>query len=531
LDYEMKDNSPRYNILTEPTISVVLKESSEIAPYSLPEVYELLCNNSVERFPRLRHHQRIPFHCFLVQLAAMSIHTNNGILPSSSTEWREVLRALTRGYPDDEPWCLCIEDYSRPAFFQPPIPGELLKSEAIQAADELDILVTAKNHDLKSSRMYLAQPEDWLFALMTLQTQEGNLGRGNYGIARMNGGYGSRPFVGIQPKDGIGRRFRNDLTIAIRSRQEIIEATEIGFKERDGICLTWLEPWDGKTSLPTSSLDPFFIEVCRIIRLQTSPMGLRALRGNTETKRIDPSVNRGHVGDLWSPIKETKDGPACFGISKRGFHYTTIVDILFHNSKNPIHPPYSVRFFEANPEQIEPSLLQFVALCRGQGKTEGFYDRSIPLPLKARTLLFSKETGIPQQIAHERIRTISSVQGALRISLKRLFSRSPEKIDLSPLSESRISQVVDKFDQETDRCFFDDFWEEVLASDESNRDQIRLGWIDKLTGRARELVNETSKQVQEGNLYRYRQRALALRQLDRELNKLNLQPQRGLSNG
>jgi CRISPR system Cascade subunit CasA len=61
------------------------------------------------------------------------------------------------------------------------------------------MLVTAKNHDVKAARLTEAGIDDWLFALVTLQTMEGIGGRNNYGVSRMNGGFANRPGFSIAP--------------------------------------------------------------------------------------------------------------------------------------------------------------------------------------------------------------------------------------------------------------------------------------------------------------------------------------------
>ena len=68
------------------------------------------------------------------------------------------------------------------------------------------MLVTSKNHDLKSAVAVQAGVDDWIFALITLQTMEGFGGAGNYGISRMNGGLGSRPAFSLVPKRSRIRR-------------------------------------------------------------------------------------------------------------------------------------------------------------------------------------------------------------------------------------------------------------------------------------------------------------------------------------
>ena len=77
--------------------------------------------------------------------------------------WAEVLRALTPDWPNDEPWSL-VAPPEHPALLQAPIPQadfpELRKEfkNKISTPDALDMLVTAKNHDLKGTRMAHSLP-------------------------------------------------------------------------------------------------------------------------------------------------------------------------------------------------------------------------------------------------------------------------------------------------------------------------------------------------------------------------------------
>lgn len=48
----------------------------------------------------------------------------------------------------------------------------------IPAPDALDVLITSKNFDLKAEVAVAAEPDEWLFALVSLQTMEGFLGLG-----------------------------------------------------------------------------------------------------------------------------------------------------------------------------------------------------------------------------------------------------------------------------------------------------------------------------------------------------------------
>ena len=191
------------NLLIDPLIRVRLNVGDSAA-MSLPEVYEAASTDGIAAFPALRPHQRHAWHAFLAQLGAMAIQRAGGSEPARTAgEWRSLLRDLTPGFGDDEPWRLIVGDPELPAFMQCPAPAGLKDyRKRVATPDDLDILVTSKNHDVKQAVAIRAVPEDWIFALVDLQTMAGFLGAGNYGIARMNGGFSARPCLGLAPADG-----------------------------------------------------------------------------------------------------------------------------------------------------------------------------------------------------------------------------------------------------------------------------------------------------------------------------------------
>ena len=165
-----------HNLLTESLIRYDHADGNRVRA-SLPEVYEALMTDSVEAFAALRPHQRHAWHAFLVQLGAMTIH-RAGVdePPTEDTDWAGLIRGLTPDYHDDEPWHLVVEDITRPAFMQSPARsqerGEDYKSP-VYTPDEVDMLVTSKNHDLKSAVAERAGIDDWIFALLTLTDHGG----------------------------------------------------------------------------------------------------------------------------------------------------------------------------------------------------------------------------------------------------------------------------------------------------------------------------------------------------------------------
>ncbi|MYE39399.1 MAG: hypothetical protein F4X27_04135 [Chloroflexi bacterium] len=142
-----------FNLLTEPLIRY-RESGGTIRDASLPEVYAALMADTVEAFPALRPHQRHPLHAFLVQLGVMTIHrAGQDTAPTEAEEWHGIIQGLTPDWPDDEPWQLVVDDITKPAFMQPPASSPERASDfknTVSTPDDLDMLVTSKNHDLKS---------------------------------------------------------------------------------------------------------------------------------------------------------------------------------------------------------------------------------------------------------------------------------------------------------------------------------------------------------------------------------------------
>ena len=61
--------------------------------------------------------------------------------------------------------------------------------------DELDIISTSKNHDVKNGILSDGDPNDWFFALINLQTMAGQIGNGHYPISRMQSGWKQSHFL------------------------------------------------------------------------------------------------------------------------------------------------------------------------------------------------------------------------------------------------------------------------------------------------------------------------------------------------
>ena len=486
----------RNNLLMDPIIGVQLQSSNKIQYCSLPTVFYYLSLDKIVSFPRLRPHQAAAWHALLVQLAALSLAGERlaaGIQPHN---WVQRLRQLTRQWPDDEPWKL-VTAPDRPAFLQSPVPARTGNTTARAATsarfghdaaatasadeaahelladykgrvvtpDDLDILVTSKNHDVKCARLTSASTEDWLFALVSLQTQEGVMGAGKYGVARMNGGYGSRSYVRWSPADGgPGAAFNRDVELLQAQRSVYMaQARALGFARTDTIGLLWLQPWsDDEKQLQPGELHPLFVEICRRVRLvRTSTDELAALQCSSPSMRIDATGRNGVVADPWMPV-QLGDVPKVLSIGAEGFSYQRLVELLFGTERRCYELPLLAEL--AQSDTGSAMQLECSGLCRGQGKTHGFHQRSLNVPAAiVQRLLNPQRHAEVADVARQRLQVVQDVQGrCLRPALISLFQKGPREPDWHKVSSDGLVAVyLQQMDEAIETIFFPHLWRSV----------------------------------------------------------------------
>jgi len=417
---------------------------------TLPGLLARLAARELGDFPRVRAHQLHPWCMFLTQLAAIALHRAGRADPSLDEEaWRDLLLALTAG--KHEPWCLVVEDLAQPAFFQPPVPeGTVDGWNTHESPDDIDVLVTAKAHDVKTGLIPGDDLEAWVYALATLQTMQGYPGRGYTGIARMNGGYGSRSRVGLAPDQTLSTRFLRDVDVLMGVWPKLLER---GYRD-DGLALVWTEAWEGRTALALSDLAPHFIEVCWRIRHVAQGSRLLCRYTTTQVRRCLPEVDNGDVGDPWAPIERDK---GALSVGRRGFHYDLLRRLVFENDFEPA-ATQSLR-----ADDPDPTLLVAAALARGQGKTEGLHERVLALTGPVRWQL-----GRPDTRAVLGRRATERVHSAQTMRLKVLY---PALKQLAPTDE-----VANDFDARIDEVFFD----HLFATLGENDEESRLAWERRL---------------------------------------------------
>lgn len=497
------------NLLDERLLHYRSTATDERIAATLPELFAALALDAVRDFPSLRPHQRHPWHAFLVQLAAIALHREKRTEPfATADEWRAALLSLTPDDPDGAAWCLA-SPVDRPAFMQAPVPSRSISDwkNAFKTADELDMLVTSKNHDLKASRMQSSSQEDWVYALISLQTQEGVLGSGNYGISRMNRGYGSRCGIGIHPPGNWGCRWRRDLHALHAARSDVVET--FGFSQTGGHALIWLLPWDGVDSLAFTGLDPWYIEICRRIRL-TGLSEMKAHATGSKAQRIAAKEMSGVTGDPWMPV----DGAAgkALTITARGFDYKLSTELLLGQK---LSKPAAQMWLPT--DDGEGLYLIAQGLVRGQGKTEGYHERRIPISRKIRQALQTRHTDELAKLATERIEAIAEIQKMLWSALTILFGNGAKDEtgkdkDASDTVKNRANLFAEPFEVQCDANFFPELIEEIEA-EPAKREAVRDVWLLKLAKRAEQVLRAAFVAGPRSGQLRYRAQSAALARL------------------
>ena len=498
------------SILAEPLIRMDVSDGSR-SEASLPEVYAALMADQVESFPALRPHQRHAWHAFLVQLGAMAMN-KAGVtaLPGDAGAWAGLIRGLTPDFAGDEPWQLVVDDITKPAFMQPPASSEVKLSEyknTIETPDELDMLVTSKNHDVKSAVASSAQVDDLILALISLQTSEGFSGAGNYGISRMNGGLGSRPAFSITPSTRPGRHVRRDIVVLLERRDDLLDKYPM---VDDGTSLLWAVPWNGakSESLLLNALDPLYIEVCRRIRLRINADGrLRAVRATSKAARVEAKALNGVTGDPWTPVD--RGAGKSLTLAAGGFTYKRTVDYLTKWNQPVLCQP-------TGAEVRSPDTMRLVArgMVRGQGKTAGYHERIVPIRTKMRSAMLGRSSVTDDlgRIANERINQVAIVQRILSHAIQVFLARG-ETDKISPEHRSLARPWLNTLDEMVDAQFFDDLQTEFEAHERDERQGLRNNWLmngaDGVVDRARRILAAAMDSLPCLEIERYKARVAA----------------------
>lgn len=487
------------DLLREPLIQ------TDAGWHSLPGLLAAMARGDVQGFPALRPHQRPAWHMFLVQLSVLALDSGgHSDLPQDEETWREALRALTPGFPEDEPWHLIGPDRTRPAFLQPADPGGL-KWSGVATPDALDMLITSRNHDVKREIARQAAPQDWIFALVSLQTMEGFGGAGNYGVARMNGGSSSRVLLGLAPARGTAAQvdpsawWARDVACLLDDRTGIA-----------GKALIWQEPWPEGQSLDLSTLDPLFIEVCRRIRLTTIEGCIQSERSTSKAARIDGKQAKGNLGDPWALVHLTEGKSLTLG--DQDWTHELLFRLLYKTPPEWAVPTLALR--QAR-EARGPMLLVAEAFARGNSKTDGFKSRVVPVPVAMVRELFGER---PKAIAPGVLADIAAVDQALRNGLATVAAGGVRDKVAKP-HYARSQPAREALRRHADHLFFRQLWARIAATSDAELAPVRTEFLEHLARCAREEFSRALPAIPCASLMRPRAEARGRQALEYGLAK------------
>lgn len=496
------------NLLVDPVFRV--RTLDGVDRYNLPELMALLGEEKIESLPGLQRHQEDAFHVFLCYLAGAVLARTGADDPRQDADyWREGIRELTRqeGCPDDSAWTLVVEDPTKPAFMQPPAPDKATfeRDYKPKAAtpDALDVMQTAKNHDVKSTRAIPIDQEAWLYALVSLQTTIGFLGAGNQGISRMNGGFGSRPFVAWRGGLRSGPRFNRDVEALIAQRHALLEPPYPYLP--DGKILLWIGSWDGTSSLSLDSRDPFYIEIARRIRMTQHQIMLTALGASCAKTRVAAKELSGNLGDPWIPVNIKTNG--ALTVPASGLTPGLLRDLIFGDGN--LKPAA----MQAPSTSTGSGWLNASVLVRGQGTTDGFHEASIRIPERARSPLFGGgiERDRLAKLSKRGLDAAATIQfKVLRPALFSLMEGGPESIVLDKTEVAKwVDSAAHSFGLNWNPLYFDWLWSTLDTPDE---DAALRPWFERLRKLAQDTLTRTMARapMRGGRSYRAKTKAQGL---------------------
>ena len=504
-----------HDLLEDPLISI--RTAAGERQVCLPELLAQLATGEVEEYMAVRAHQADPWHVFLVQIAASVVARRPAVsLPADPRYWREGLLELAAGKACA--WHLVVEDFAQPAFLQHPLSGQAefdrdFRPKAV-APDELDVLVTAKDHDVKMARAAGESLQAWLYALLTCQTFSGYLGR-RYGSIRMNSGFASRPVVALVGDPHPSRRFAEEVQRLGEMRPDVV--TKYGYRLQ-GVALTWLVPWNrAGHQFGVAELEPWFVEAVRPVRLVQAGKGIVAYGAASKARQIGPkSLDGGDVGDPWIPVNvdHKKKGRSALTVDGGGWTPKLLTKLLFQQG------------FELTPLQTPwpgEGTLWFMGsvIVRGEGTTEGFHRFAVPVSPKARPRLLHRESADRLgEFAQQLLGDAASAERAVGDALMALAEGGPEKIDVEkPTVKAWANAARGEFFRGWEARYFPTLWR---AAEVEDAIPVRAEWQDGLVAQAREALRQAELRLPLPSARRYRSLARAESELHKSLRSAGL---------
>lgn len=425
---------------------------------SLPQVLARLSAGEDLVFSALRPHQRAPWHAFLVQLAYLALEAEDAPTPpQTAAAWAERLRALSAGCANDGPWCLINTDWQQPAFLQTPCSAARVADfkRTAAAAQDIDVLVTARHHDEKTGKLPLREGalDALVYALVLLQGWSAFLGAGNYNTMRMNGGFSSRPQFRLAYARGTGPEFLRDLTVLLDARPALADDFEARHPQADLAALhklLWLLPWN-QGSLAFSAVHPLCLEVCRRVRLVRDNGRLLLRRASSDAMRVAAKDRRGDVMDPWVPIVGGEE-PKALTAQAHSLGYRSLQTLLFDTAK--VRMPLLAQPSPDERRANQAGTLLAQVLVSGDGGTDGLLRRELPMPAPVLTQRASAPAALAQR-SQQFVNLAGLASGQVLRSACLQFVDGSDDVDWKNRDFTRaVEPWVERYESAIDEAFF-----------------------------------------------------------------------------
>lgn len=219
----------------------------------------------------------------------------------------------------------------------------------------------------------------------------------------------------------------------------------------------------------------------------------------SKAARIAAKDLNGLTGDAWTPIDV--DGGKALTITANGFTYKLVSELMFGGK-------YQAPVAQNFDHSTKGDSLVFVTqgVTRGQGKTEGYHERRVPVTPKVRGLLMTNQKAHLERIAGRRISAIGEVRKLLWLALAVFFGNGTSG-DSSEGNKTKASKFSMPFEVAEDSRFFDDLNEEMEATDP---DAQRLQWLLGLVERAETILKRAFDTGPRSGIQKYRAQSAAL---------------------
>ena len=188
-----------------------------------------------------------------------------------------------------------------------------------------------------------------------------------------------------------------------------------------------------------------------------------------------------------------------------GFTYKRISDYLANWERPELLRP-------TKSEQQRPTdKMQLVAraMVRGQGKTEGYHERVIPVAHKTKMAMLNRDAaqGLGQ-LAKDRIDQVSKVQRILSHAIQ-VFAARGDESKVSQEHRNLVRPWLNRLDAIVDKDFFEHLQVE-FDREENDREDIRNRWLkDSVIENARVLLRDAEDSLPCPAINRYRARVNA----------------------